>query len=272
MDRVLLQSSDGACAAITLQGAHLLSWIPAGGHEQLFMSKTSVFSEGVAIRGGVPIIFPQFASLGALPKHGFARTALWRLVHNGVNAGGAGQARLELTENIARLLQWPHVFRVELTVTIAADTLHMNLLVENRGDTPLSFTAALHSYFAVHQIGDVQVQGLQGLLYRDTVSGADRVVQEESALTIASEIDRIYSHVHEPIILQEGRQQLRITQTGFRDAVVWNPGVEKGAQLDDLEPDGYQRMLCIEAAAAVQAIHLAPGAVWSGTQFVQRLC
>ncbi len=65
MDKLMLKAADGAQVEFTTQGAHLCSWIPANGQEQRFISATSGFSEGVAIRGGVPVIFPQFSGLGA---------------------------------------------------------------------------------------------------------------------------------------------------------------------------------------------------------------
>ena len=64
---VALQSSDGARATILLHGAHLVSWVPAGGQEQIYLSPTSAYGEGQAVRGGVPVIFPQFSTRGTLP-------------------------------------------------------------------------------------------------------------------------------------------------------------------------------------------------------------
>ena len=36
--------------------------------------------------------------------------------------------------------------------------------------------------------------------------------------------------------------------------------------MDDLEPGGFARMLCVEAAAASAPVRLAPGATWRGAQ------
>ena len=33
-----------------------------------------------AVRGGIPVLFPQFADRGPLKKHGFARDLPWQLV------------------------------------------------------------------------------------------------------------------------------------------------------------------------------------------------
>ncbi|MCX7218266.1 MAG: D-hexose-6-phosphate mutarotase [Burkholderiales bacterium] len=269
METVLLKARDGASAALYTHGAHLCSWIPAAGTEQLFLSKTSDLREGVAIRGGVPVIFPQFAALGSLPKHGLARTAVWRLLRAGQTADGAAQAVFELQESIASLQVWPQVFKAELMVTILADSLRIDFTVVNSGDTALSFTCALHSYFAVQQIAEVQLHGLQGLRYRDSVSGVSDLLDTAATLTVEGELDRIYADIPGAIELRQPHQTTVITQTGFSDAVIWNPGAEKGSSLSDLEPDGYQRMLCVEAAAVMQPVHLAAGAAWSGSQSIR---
>ena len=48
--------------------------------------------------------------------------------------------------------------------------------------------------------------------------------------------------------------------------MIWNPGAEKAAALNDLEPGGWQRMLCVEAAVVGRPVHLAPGERWQGRQ------
>ena len=271
MTPLILQAKDGARATITAHGAHVYSWIPAGGREQLFLSKASSTTDGTAIRGGVPVIFPQFASLGALPKHGFARTSLWRLVESGhrteseQHIESSAYAIFDLQENIARLQIWPHVFRAELIVSVVGNSLTMQLSIHNTGDTSFSFTSALHTYLAVDQIADVSVHGLAGLRYRDSVSGVSGCLEQDASLRITGEIDRIYANVPQ-LTMYQPQQTTCISQAGFTDAVVWNPGAEKAAALADMEAYGEQHMLCIEAAAVMHPVILAPGASWSGRQ------
>ncbi len=271
MEYVLLKSADGASASVTTHGAHVCSWIPAGGTEQLFLSKTSELREGVAIRGGVPVIFPQFSALGSLPKHGFARTAIWRLLRSGQTESGAAQAVFELQESAASLQIWPHVFRAELVVTIAQDNMQIELVVVNNGNTAFSFTAALHTYFAVEQVADIRLHGLAGLRYRDMVANTESQLESDDSLVVSGEVDRIYADLSGEIEIRQPQQSLLISQSGFADAVIWNPGAEKGSSLSDLETDGYQHMLCVEAAAIMRPIQLAPGMAWSGSQSLQVL-
>ena len=266
MDYVLLKSADGATASVTPHGAHVCSWIPAGGEEQLFLSKTSEFRRGMAIRGGIPVIFPQFSGLGPLAKHGFARTANWRLLRSGQIETGAAQAVFELQESAASLHIWPHVFRVELVVTITQNSMQLELVVVNNGNAAFNFTCALHSYFAVEHIANVRLHGLAGLRYRDVVAHTENQLEGHDSLAINGEVDRIYADLPAAIEIRQPQQSLHISQSGFVDAVIWNPGAEKGSTMSDLETDGYQRMLCVEAATILRPITLAPGASWAGSQ------
>jgi glucose-6-phosphate 1-epimerase len=43
--------------------------------------------------------------------------------------------------------------------------------VVNKGDTPLDFTAALHTYLEVADVEKAKVKGLKGLTYLDKVRG-----------------------------------------------------------------------------------------------------
>jgi glucose-6-phosphate 1-epimerase len=59
--------------------------------------------------------------------------------------------------------------------------------------------------------------------------------------------------------------------SGFPDAVIWNPGAERGAALKDLEPDGFRRMLCVEAAVVETPVLLPAGKRWTGAQSITAL-
>lgn len=268
MEKIRLQARDGASAEIVMHGAHVCSWIPANGQEQLFLSKKSEFGDGVAIRGGVPIVFPQFSNLGTLPKHGFARTAKWQLIRTGQIEQGAAQAVFELKHSAASLAIWPHAFRAELVVTVAEQSLQLDFSVENLGETALQFQSALHTYFQVDNINASCIHGLQGLSYRDTVTNVDGCIQVEEVLTIAAETDRIYTDLIADVLIEQPHQLVQIRQSGFTDAVVWNPWVEKTVQISDLDADAYQRMICVEAASIVKPIVLTPDQVWTGMQLM----
>lgn len=271
MEKITVRAADGASVHIAAQGAHVCSWIPAGGQEQLFLSKTSEWREGAAIRGGVPVIFPQFGGLGHLPKHGFARTAHWTLQSCSNDAHGKGIAVFVLQDNDASRAVWPYAFTAQLRVTVHADQLTIALEVSNTGTETFSFTAALHTYFAVQDIAAVRLQGLQHCQYRDSMNGGQLCTEIADSLQITAETDRIYLNTPPELHLQQPQQVMRIKAAGFADTVVWNPGATGAVKLSDLEPEGHQRMLCVEAAAIGQPVVLAAGQSWCGQQQLQVL-
>lgn len=266
-DLIELRSADGARASVHLHGGHVLSWTPAGERDsRLYLSPLSKAAPGVAIRGGVPVIFPQFAGEGPLPKHGFARIARWSLLHREQDSTQA-TAILRLGSAAETLAIWPQPFELRLRVTIGGDKLAMELAVGNTGRETMRFTAALHTYLQVGEIGAVALTGLQGLRYRDSAASGVMRDETDETVRIAGEVDRIYFDTPPALTLTEGERRLRIEQTGFSDTVVWNPGLTKAAALADLEqPDGYRRMLCVEAATIGRPVEVASGERWTGSQ------
>jgi glucose-6-phosphate 1-epimerase len=266
LDFVTLVDGDGARATVCLHGAHVTSWVPAGEDgDRLFLSSRSEFREGTAIRGGVPISFPQFATQGPLPKHGFARLTTWELVSSDREDADA-VASFRLTDSAETRAIWPHPFVAELTVRLAGPSISMEFTVTNPGPEPFSFTAALHTYLHVADVREAVVVGLQGTRYRDKAAGETEPEDRERELRVDGEMDRVYLNAPRVVELQEGGRTLEVASAGFADIVVWNPGAEAAAKLADMEPDGHLRMLCVEAAAAGAPVYVAPGARWVGSQ------
>jgi glucose-6-phosphate 1-epimerase len=264
LPKVTLMTEDGAQAEVYLHGGHVTAWRPAGGEERLFLSRTSEFRSDVAIRGGVPVIFPQFATFGSLPKHGFVRTLPWTIDRVSTNS-----ITLQRSESAATLKLWPHRFTVDLTITIGGPTLTLDLTVSNTGDTPFEFTGALHTYFRVSDIQSTLIDGLSERRYADRTGGGHvESVQSDEPIVFDGEVDRVYFDAPERVIVRETDRATTVTCRGFPDVVVWNPGAAAGAKLSDLERDGYRRMVCVEVAAVGQPIKLQPHESWRGTQSV----
>lgn len=259
-----LATRDGARAEVCLHGAHVISWLPAGGNEdRLFLSSRSRFGPGASIRGGVPVAFPQFADQGTLQPHGFARNVDWTLVEA---EPPRGTALLQLESSPETLAGWPHRFRLGLRIRVEASTLALALTVWNNGDAPFAFTGALHTYLRVRDVGRVAIRGFAGTRYRDKVTGANDALEAGEAIAIASEIDRVYHASPERVLVEEPGRRLAVSATGFPDTVIWNPGPKRAADMDDMEPGGQQRMVCVEAAVARAPASVAPGGSWHGTQ------
>merc|ERR1719390_14421 len=78
LDMWVLRHSSGATAQIYLLGATLCSYKTPNGKEQIFVSPGAIFDGKKAIRGGVPLVFPQFGQPDkAMAQHGFARSSIW---------------------------------------------------------------------------------------------------------------------------------------------------------------------------------------------------
>lgn len=269
LEALELRAPDGASTTLLLQGAHLLSWRPAGAGEQLYVSPKSSFVPGEPVRGGVPVAFPQFAALGPGLFHGFARVKPWQLV-SAEGGSTSATAFLRLVDDESTLQIWPHRFALELWVRVAGRGLTIDLSCENRDDAPFEFTAALHTYLGLSSLADTRVGGLSNLRYWDKLTskggrqGSDDLVPDLP-------LDRVYYQVMQNLSMHERQANqanrcITIRQQGFADAVIWNPGAERCTQLPDMPADGWRDMLCIEAAAVGRPIRLAPGERWAGMQ------
>lgn len=249
---ILLRAPDGAEAIVTLYGAHLVSWKGADGRERLFCSAASVLDGSKAIRGGVPVIFPQFAEQGKGLRHGFARVSDWHLLDSGVEDGEAialfTLAEEDLKPEYTRA--WRHSFSLALRVGIKGNTLSMQLEVRNTGEDPLPFAAALHTYYLVDDIAKVRVSGV-----------------EAAPLSIDGNFDKIYRDVGGEIGIDTGAATLTVQQTGFTDEVVWNPGAADAAALSDMEDAEYTRFVCVEPAV-LKLVTLEEDGVWRGSYTV----
>ena len=264
-----LRLPNGDSLRVVLYGAQVLSWV-AGGRERLYLSPCSRFDGKAAIRGGVPICFPQFNQRGPLPKHGFARNLSW-LVDVSPDLGEqAAELTLRLPSSDATRIFWPQSFEATLTLRLRPASLQMTLAVSNTGEAPLSFTGALHTYLAVNDIATVQLDGLGGQPEWDALTDQHR--RASGALSFDGEFDRVYGAAAQALILHDGRDRLAIEQSpSFADTVVWNPGAAKGRLLSDMPADGYAHMLCVEAAQVMQPVTVEAGAQWQGWQRLSAL-
>jgi glucose-6-phosphate 1-epimerase len=249
---LLLTSPDGAQANVTLYGAHLISWRGADGRERLFCSAKSALDGNKAIRGGVPVIFPQFAERGSGMRHGFARVSNWRVLDQGIDEGWAFAVFALAPSDLApqHAQAWPHAFELRLRIAIRANELTMAFEVRNTGATPFPFAAALHTYFLVDDVSSVRILGA-----------------EREELAISDKFDRVYQGVEPRLALVDGGVVLTLRQDGFADAVVWNPGAEDAAALADMADEEYRRFVCIEPAR-LEGPALRPGEAWQGEYHV----
>ncbi len=258
-----LQLPCGDRVVVARHGAHVLSWV-AGGRERLYLSPKSAMDAQAAIRGGIPVCFPQFNMRGGLPKHGFARNLPWTPSPARLEAEAAHLV-LGLDDSAATRQWWPQAFEARLLIELKPGALQVELAVRNTDTRPLEFTGALHTYLAVSDVAQVRLQGLGGRAEWDAVS--DRHGTAAPELRFAGEFDRVYSAAQQGYVLQDGPQVLGIEQDmDWAQTVVWNPGADKCATLTDMPADGWRHMLCVEAAQVYQPIRIEAGDFWQGAQ------
>jgi len=263
-------------AIVALHGAHLLSWIPSGQRDVLWLSPDAL-PEPAAIRGGVPVCWPWFAKQGqpaSALQHGPARIVPWQV--SAIHASSDDGISLSLTpcaqttdNGDAAAAELAPGLQVSLRITLG-QSLSQSLHTRNLGPETFQLTQALHSYFAVSHAAQVGIEGLNGLPYLDKLRGmaADR---QQTPFMLATACDRIYHHELPDAPAPATRRytltdpawqrRLVIDTEGSQSVVVWNPGSEGARSIADMPDDGWQDFFCIEATnAAPDAVTLAPGA------------
>ncbi|HEX4583096.1 MAG TPA: D-hexose-6-phosphate mutarotase [Acidobacteriaceae bacterium] len=262
-------ATEAAMAEIYLHGAHVAQWQPASAeHPVLFLSAKSHYAPGKAIRGGVPLVFPWFAERkGGLPggMHGFARTLPWEVVATEQRAEGVALSFKLLPNQTTRDLGFDH--SVLVYEVIVGEKLTLALEVENVGDGPLSFEEALHAYYSVSDVRQIEVSGVGDTDYLDRADGAKRKHAPAGAIRFAGETDQLHLNTTAAVTISdpEWRRRIVIEKRGSNSTVVWNPWQAKASALDDLGwdrgTDAWPHFVCVEPAnAAENAVTLSPGA------------
>ena len=257
-------SNKHAQTSVALQGAHVMTFQPVGEQPVIWLSPAAKLVQGKSIRGGVPICWPWFGAHGSdssFPGHGFARTVPWEVVTSEALPDGSTRITFELPHSSIPSAQWPHACRVRHIVTVGK-SLVVELTTENTGKAAFEIGEALHTYFAIGDIGNMQLAGLDGCTYLDKVGVAQNRTQQ-GAIQISSEVDRIYVDTEADCLIEDlaQKRRIRIAKKGSRSTVVWNPWVEKAAKMGDFGSDtGYRSMVCVESAnAASNVVKVAPG-------------
>lgn len=263
-----LRHAAGDEVLVLKYGAQVLNWKTADGVERLYVSPVAA-QPGQPVRGGVPVIFPQFNQRGpdfSLPRHGFARNLDWQLEGSELDADGVAALSLTLADNADSRLLWPQAFGLRLKVVLAPNQLRLQFEVRNAGDQPMQFTAALHTYFAVSDLRQTTLTGLAGCEKLDTLVNQPGMAGDDP-LQLGGPIDDIFFAVPRPLTLQSGLGALRIDMSGgFRDVVVWNPGEATARGIKDMPAEDWAHMLCVEAACIQHPAQLQPGQSWQGEQ------
>lgn len=228
----------------------------------IFYRSPLSLGEAAPVRGGVPVLFPQFADRGALPKHGFARTAPWTLTQ----ASATERAhRLSYELNIApgQFADWPHAACLTLQAEATQDSLSLGLRVTNTGGSSFTWTGGLHPYFAVDDVQASSLRGLAGFPVQDRYDASLRSQSDDPLRWNDQAFERLYDGCP-PLTLFSGPRRLTLETSGFDQWMVWNPGQAGGDALPDLPEGDWRRFVCIEPVCVSRPVTLAPAASFEG--------
>jgi glucose-6-phosphate 1-epimerase len=248
-------------AEMYLHGAQVTSWKPAGSDGALFLSAKSRWTDGQAIRGGIPICFPWFrakANDPQAPAHGFVRTKAWQL-ESILEEDDAVVVSMVTESDEHTRRWWPGEFRLVHRATFGSQ-LKLELICANTGTTPLRFEEALHTYNRVADVQDVRLQGLDTVRFLDNTDSNKEKVQPGD-VAIASQTDSAYLNTSNTVELSDPkmRRRIRLAKANSLTTVVWNPWREKASELRDLADGEWTQFLCVEASNILDAaVHLEP--------------
>jgi len=271
--RTLTHSASGASCQVHDFGACLLSYKTGGanGRDCIFLSRDAKLDGSKAVRGGIPLVFPQFGQPDkSMPQHGFLRTNFWKADDTSAydNSEGAGITyKLDLKDvKSSRGGVWGEDTEYDCCfayiVKIDAKKITTTLEIKNTGSKSFPFQTLLHSYYFVDGNAALDgskcyVKGLEGYLVDDKVSGGQYTCGSDP-IVIEGLTDRVYSPVagkdtvDVTVGVGEGKF-IKISSSatcGDKNVpvscVVWNPNKEKVAGMSDFGDDQYHDMICVE--------------------------
>lgn len=274
---ILTTDNQKSSCEIYFQGATVTSW-KVDGQERIFTSSKAIFdSPDKAIRGGIPLVFPNFGPWELGPQHGFARICRWKLVKKCDRS-----ATFELTENEKSLAMWPNKFKLHYTVKVTNNKLLTTMQVTNNNQTDeFDFTLLLHTYLRTKSILHSEIFGFEGTTVTDSLNQNQESVESDQPIKINCNVDRVYrntkdEHIlvlpkQDPLSETEKATQISIRKTNLPDTVLWNPWAEKAAAMKDFDDNEYHEMVCIEAGYVSDRKILKPGETYFCEQVLEEM-
>ncbi|MEM7312555.1 MAG: D-hexose-6-phosphate mutarotase, partial [Planctomycetota bacterium] len=153
-----------ASATISIYAGQVLSYVPEGHAPVLWTSRQRYAQLGQAIRGGIPVCWPWFGphpTKPGFPNHGFARTQDWVVDASEINEDGTVDVVLRMEPGKASQSLWNFDCELKQKVHLG-EHLGIELLTTNHDGSPITITEALHTYFSVGDVREVEIRGLDG--------------------------------------------------------------------------------------------------------------
>lgn len=262
-----LINNENSIARIFLQGSQITDFIKMGTDPVLFLSEQSQFKKSKVIRGGIPISWPWFADHPTerdFTAHGFARTSEWNIIKTSQIDPDTTRIITELKNTEDNWKFFPFKFTLNAIFNVG-EKLELELITKNEDTKEFTFTSALHSYYDVGNIADVNIAGLENKEYIDKVDNYS-IKHQEGEVIINSETDRIYLDTNGECIIRDSgyKRDIRIIKEGSATTVIWNPWADKAKAMIDLGDQDHNRFVCVETAnAGDESITLSPGSTHS---------
>jgi glucose-6-phosphate 1-epimerase len=265
--RAELRLNQGPTCKLFLHGAHVFSFRDENDTELLFMSSETKYEK---VRGGIPVIFPQFGP-GKLPQHGFARDSdEWEVVQSSWNPDqNSASISLRLIESENTLKVWPFKFEVILTVQISfrasqRPVFEQTMKVVNTDANAFEFTAAFHTYFQVKNVRETTLSNFKNVKYMDKV--LNHLCDGTSdTIKLVDQTDRVFYEAPEKVEIAHGDEKTFLESINFKDKVVWNVWEAGAKKMADMGDNDWVNYICVEPAVVKTPINLKPGETWSGT-------
>ncbi|EPQ60813.1 galactose mutarotase-like protein [Gloeophyllum trabeum ATCC 11539] len=284
--RVILTHPKGASAEILLYGATVISWKSGSKAnstpvERLFVSSKAALDGSKPVRGGIPVVFPNFGAPthpehAKLSQHGFARSAVWNFDSVVMDNEAGVSVRLTLTPTPDIMVKYLRPFHLAYVVTLAEHQLSTDLHVKNTSQTTstppdaLEFQALLHTYIRA-PANDVLIFPLQGKKYYDKTEPTEQARNQpkeetRAGVDVKAFTDSVYEDVAGKYEVTWPGGSIEVKAKNFKDVVVWNPSAEAGSKLADMEDGGWERFVCVEPGYVRGFARVNPGETWVGQQ------
>lgn len=264
---ISLVLDDSNRVEINLHGSTITSWI-SNKEERLFVSEKAIFDNKKAIRGGIPIVFPQFGPWdNNRPQHGFARTKKWKIKDEIKKTSQEVSVSLSLSDDEDTRKLWNYSFELIFEIRLTLNSLKNTLTVINKDSSDFDFTCLLHTYFKLPDIENFRIHDLKTAHFIDKVENGLEKVEQEDSIKIASEVDRVYTNCSKNHRLEiSNKTQIILEKTNFPDTVLWNPWIEKATKMADFGSEEYKIMVCVEPGYVSKRLALKSNETFSASQ------
>jgi D-hexose-6-phosphate mutarotase len=265
---VMVVENKLAKLVMALNGAHIMSYVPAGGEDMFWLSPKSRLAEGVPVRGGIPLCTPWFGvHPDGLPMHGFARIMNWNVDQIENMENGATKVVLSLSDTPSTRSMWPHAFAMHFDVVVGSK-LQLDLAITNHSQTPAHFECAFHTYFNVGDVKNTTVEGLDGCTYIDMGHGKVQK-QQQGSVMVDGIIQNLYVDVSPIQFVKSPAGNYKIEGSGHC-ALVWNCG-DNDRNVPDIGAGNHKGYLCVERVDAAEwAVNIEPGESYATVMILSR--